>query len=291
MTRSTYEIKSISYAVRACTDLADLIAEWSDYWMAKSNVRPKRRCSTQLDPEKSRFVGTLVRCIKDVLVRREDDYPYSDLMMLSQSINTMLASVRALLCKKKLSKHTADDVEAFDLMQSEYKKFASAFLVEKASADTKNRLNSAFRNLCATMFCLSDVFRRRESMIDGKEVEEYYPKVDLGTYAKPFIKFADQNIGLVVYKDQRIGAFYVSRASGAAWDVLRKLLSPAKSSQGWVFIEGNVRNAFGRTRDSESVKDSDVVRLGNYVHAQQRGHTSEHNWRISTEQYEKTEHV
>lgn len=282
-----FSLDPIVNAIKNCRAAEPCLAAWVGYWQGKTILRPNQNLSYHLNPDDSRIFGSLKRLRKIAIKGKTKNFDLKLARILCSELNSLTESLRPVFKKKCLSKHAENDIEVLDAVNGKCLRLLTAF----KSCTSVLSLPSALSEFIEICTPLHAVILRRESVVDGREPDETYPKVELGKYARAFIKFADQNVGLVVYKDIDIGAFYVNRAAKGAWENLRPLLA-ATSKDGWVVIEGNVRHGFGRTTpDNDADNESDVMRLSRYIHARQRGHTSNHEWRISTEEYEKTEHI
>jgi len=282
-----YSTDPVVNAIKHCRAAAKCLSAWHDFWLGKTELRPQQGLSYHLDPDDSRLFGSIKRAMAAIIRTNKLVFDVSCIDLLCEELKTLVERLRPVFKKKNLSRHSDEDVEVLNAINDRIGKFSSAYTL----CASVNKVVEALSDFIGIADALNTVIRRRESVVDGREPDEIYPRVDLGKYANTFIKFADQNVGLVVYKDQKIGVFYISRAAKNAWKYLRPLLATT-SNDGWVVIEGNVRQGFGRTTpDNDSDTTSDVVKLNRYIHSRQRGHTSNHEWKISTEKYIQTEHV
>lgn len=282
-----FSLDPIVNAIKNCRAAEPCLAAWLSYWQGKTTLRPAQNLSYHLNPEDSRLFGSLKRVRKSALKEGARGVDLRFFVPLCNELRALTESLRQVFKKKCLSKYAEDDLEVLDAVNEKCLRLASVLKSHTSFADLATAL-SDYISICNA---LHTVILRRESIVDGREPDEIYPRVELGRYAKGFIKFADQNVGLVVFKDINIGAFYINRAAKSAWGYLRPLLA-ASSKDGWVVIEANVRQGFGRTTSgNDSDIKSDVVRLDRHIHSRQRGHTSNHEWKISPEEYQKTEHI
>ena len=278
-------------AIKHCQAASPCLSAWIDYWQGKTSIVPRQKLSYHLNPDDSRLFGTLKRFRKDIVkqgIPRLDD---SMVKLLEEEFRGIIGKLRLVFRKKSISKHADDDLLVLSAAEKRLDTLFAALDIAKSANPSVAKVCKALSDYIDVTDSLNVVIVRRETVVDGKEPDELFPRIELGRYSKSFIKFADQNVGLVVYKDQKIGAFYVNRAAKTAWGYLRPLLATS-SKDGWVVIEGNVRQGFGRTTvENDLACESDVVRIGHLIHARQRGHTSLHEWKISTEVYAPTEHV
>lgn len=278
-------------AIKHCQAASPCLSEWIDYWQGKVSTAPRQKLSYHLNPDDSRLFGTLKRLRKDIVKQGTLNLDGALIQLLKEELLGIIGKLRLVFCKKSISKHSDDDLVVLSAVENRLATLFSTLDITKSAPPSVAETCKALTDCIDVADSLNVVIVRREAVVDGKEPDELFPRIELGRYSKSFIKFADQNVGLVVYKDQKIGAFYVNRAAKAAWGYLRPLLA-ATSKDGWVVIEGNVRQGFGRTTaENDSASESDVVRIGHLIHARQRGHTSLHEWKISTEIYVPTEHV
>ena len=288
-TPSRSRLDLFAYAVKRCEIISSCASEWLDFWQDPRGLRPKDPLSYHMDPDDSRLFGILRRLLRGVVKTGVPPSAESVTIFFEKFI-ALLESFRSTFKKKSLSKHAEVDIEVLDAMIVRSNDISTC-LTKSATDEWTSLVRQKSDSFFEMADCLNRIIVRREAMVDGKEADEACPQVEIGKYAKAFIKLADQNVGLVVYKDRKIGAFYINRAARAAWKYLRPLLA-ATSKDGWVVIEGNVRQGFGRTTSENDLdRESDVVRLNRHIHCRQRGHTSLHEWRISTDLYENTEHV
>ena len=278
-------------AIKHCQAASPCLSEWVDYWQGKVSLAPRQKLSYHLNPDDSRLFGTLKRLRRDIVKQGALNFDGVLIQLLKEELFGIIGRLRLVFCKKSISKHAEDDLIVLSAVENRLATLFSTLDIAKSAPQSAAEICKALTDCIDVADSLNVVIVRREAVVDGKEPDESFPRVELGKYAKAFIQFADQNVGLVVYKDQKIGAFYVNRAAKAAWEYLRLLLA-ATSKDGWVVIEGNVRQGFVRTTaENDSARKSDVVRIGRLIHARQRGHTSKHEWKISTGTYEPTEHV
>ena len=278
-------------AFKHCRAAAPCLADWIEYWQGKTTIRPVQELSYHLNPETSRLFGTLRRFVKSI--RRDGELP-SDVNSaepLLSELKVVLGRLRSVFGKKSLSNHAKEDVATLTAVESRLAVMEAALAANKSSRNYVRNVRDSLSQFIEIAGALNAIIERREAIVNGREPDEAFPQVELGRYAKSFIRFADQNVGVLIFKDKSIGCFYINRAAKSTWNYLRPMLA-AMSADGWVVIEGNVRHGFGRTTAGNDVEqDSDVVRLGRHVHSRQRGHTSKHEWRISTELYQQTSHT
>ena len=286
---SRYLVAPLSIAVKRCEIISSCASAWFAFWQDKRGQRPQDKLSYHMDPDDSRLFGILRRLLGNVV---KSGVPPSaeSVSIFFEKFIALLESFRSTFKKKSLSKHAEVDIEVLDAMIIRSNDISTC-LTQSATGEWTSLVRQKSDSFFEMADCLNRIIVRREAMVDGKEADEIWPQVEIGKYAKAFIKLADQNAGVVVYKDPQIGAFYINRAARVAWKYLRQLLA-ATSQDGWVVIEGNVRQGFGRTTSENDLdRESGVVRLNRHIHCRQRGHTSPHEWRISTDLYENTEHV
>ena len=288
---ATFSLNPFVNAFKHCQAASPCLAAWLEYWQRKTSAVPEQKLSYHLNPEDSRLFGTLKRIVKSIVRTGQLPFDGNSAETLLSELQAMIGKLRAVFCKKSLSRYSDDDVAVLSTVEESRKQIVTALAANQTTNLYVDNISDSIRNFIEIAYALNTVITRRENMVGGREPDEVFPRVELGRYAKAFIRFADQNVGLVAYKDETIGAFYVNRAARSAWNYLRPMLETA-NNDGWVVIEGNVRQGFGRTTANNDVdQNAGVVRLGRYVHCRQRGHTSKHEWRISTELYQQTSHT
>lgn len=111
-----------------------------------------------------------------------------------------------------------------------------------------------------------------------KREHEPFPSVEIGTWASAFVKAADQNAGVIMFK-RRI-QFYVSPTARKCWDDLRKLLGSA-DPQGWTTMKTGWQSKFTKKNKNDDVDRNDSMYLiTRHFQAEERGRTGTKRYRI-----------
>lgn len=272
-------IDPVNNVLRQCELAENTASQWFKHWSQKSPKQPDTRISIAFGAD-----SKLDAMLRRALLHRHKASPEA-VEHLFAKLSCFCESFRPAFSKKTLSTHWESDLIVLDNVCSALSILKSN--VVSSTDDIPSFLNR-FTLACESM---REVLFRRESATGGKEPDQTYPAIIPGKYAKGFIKFADQNVGLVVFADQQIQAFHIGKAAKAAWGTLRALIE-TDHPDGWTRIDGNVRGGFIRTTSGNDCdRVNDVVRINRYIHAETRGHTSNHMWRICSFQYAQTEHI